>query len=717
MIFGKGYRCQLCRLSSFSFRGTRKFQISTINRPNSQKISSSLFPAYSHAALSSSLVSPRLSRGYQSLPERKVQKEQPSASSPPPLTPKRIKEVLDQSVIGQERAKRILSVAVYNHYNRIRVNALNKERNQIAKAYYEDHVFNNAAKHKDHFPINGSDLKLTSNSNKSYFYAEVEPEPETSPSPSYSESIYSQSKSTDSGSFYSQNNPTEYPIIDKSNILILGPTGSGKTLLAKSIASILNVPFSMSDATPLTQAGYVGEDVELVIHRLLQKCNYDVSLAETGIVFIDEIDKISRKTDSNSTTKDVSGEGVQQGLLRMLEGTVITINDKSAALSGGIGSKGSGGSNDLGIDGFLNMNPGFLDGANFFMGQPAKPGGIKDSRSSEAQKNDPSFDFLDDKNKNSLDGKARQNGNKLSEQDLKRFDSLLEEDSPIGKSNFPPNSSGFPIGGSGFEGSNNMFNNYNGSRNKILSSGRKNTGSFNKPGVFNVDTSNILFILSGAFIGLEDYVIDRVAKGSIGFNNPIRSGSLNTSHSRLNGDSPSEIDRYDGIKSFFKPIQADNGFQGVDSTESGNTEKFNPLDYVEPEDLIKFGLIPEFVGRLPVVASVSELSLDELTRILTEPKNSIFEQFRTLLGVNGTELILTKKAIRTIAMQAKEKRTGARGLRRIMENVLLAPMFDCPESDIKYVVITSKAARFLERPKYFEVGEYHMVQREMEHDV
>ncbi|ORY95422.1 P-loop containing nucleoside triphosphate hydrolase protein [Syncephalastrum racemosum] len=294
-------------------------------------------------------------------------------------------------------------------------------------------------------------------------------------------------------------------VYEKSNVMLIGPTGSGKTLLAKTLADILQVPFSMSDATPFTQAGYVGEDVELVIQRLLQTCDYDVKRAETGIVFIDEIDKITRRPDSISASKDVSGEGVQQSLLRMLEGTVVNVTDKS-------GGAGSG----------------------------SKRGGISGSGS-------------------------------------------------LGN--------GPGLGGG-------------------------------KPETHGVDTSNILFILSGAFMGLEKTVQNRVAKGSIGFDAVLKSTS--DDH--------------------------------IDSKRSNKS----PLSLVEPVDLIKYGLIPEFVGRIPVVAAVNKLSVDDLVRTLTEPKNSLVKQYEGLFKLNQVEIHFSKKALRTIAEQAVEKKTGARGLRRIM---------------------------------------------------
>ncbi|KAJ1957853.1 ATP-binding protein [Linderina pennispora] len=573
-----------------------------------------------------------------------------------PISPRMIVRYLDEYVIGQERAKKTLAVAVYNHYNRVRANTLKRQREQLSAAFAaatsapasgnpfhpptQQHGYIDPATADRQQGRNGTGSAYPIHQypfvnrpwngafeNSGLFIhdtpgASVQPTSQISSpeSPPAGASNTAKSAEPPSPPQPQSASPLESALFDtqleKSNVLLIGPTGSGKTLLAKTLAQVLDVPFSVSDATPLTQAGYVGEDVEMVIQRLLQNCDYDVARAEHGIVFIDEIDKIARKPDSFSMSKDVSGEGVQQGLLRMLEGTVVTVTDKT----------GHGSSSGGGAGGHSPFSPTGLGSTTSQTTQPpAAPGAAPSNMG--------------------VGGPLRRGG-------------------PM-SSAFGPPGNGAPGGfGSGLGG--------------------PLGGGGGKGEVYHVDTSNILFVLSGAFVGLDKIVMERAAKASIGFGNPVR----------RTGDTTSPVD----LQSMnVSPVY----FSDSASLSGGSAVPFNPLDYAEPSDLIKFGLIPEFIGRLPVLTSVGALNKDSLVRVLVEPKNALVRQYEALLALSGSQLHITKQALYTIAQQAIDKQTGARGLRRIMENLLLEPMFDCPGSSVRHVVIDSDVAAFKKRPMYF----------------
>lgn len=386
--------------------------------------------------------------------------------------------------------------------------------------------------------------------------------------------------------------------------MLLGPSGVGKTLMAKTLARVLSVPFSMSDCTPFTQAGYIGEDAEVCVHRLLAAANYDVARAERGIICLDEIDKIA--TAKVSHGKDVSGEGVQQALLKIIEGTTIQIQ--------------------------------------------AKP-----------ERNAPRAG---------------------------------------GQSHTYPTHG--PLGGSGYTSS------------SATSSTQPSKGE-----VYNVRTDNILFIFSGAFIGLQKHVMDRLSKGSIGFGAPVRASSslFYSSSSSSTGPNPNhepipilpgseEEALYKKHLPFFTPTPPQEASLSNDPAFSQpEPTYFNPLDLLTPTDLQSYGLIPELIGRIPTTAALSPLTHPLLLRILTEPRSSLTAQYVTLFSLSSIELRFTTPALHVIASNALAMGTGARALRTEMEAILGDAMFEVPGSSVRYVLVTERVARREEAAVYFGRGQ------------
>ncbi|KAE8381088.1 P-loop containing nucleoside triphosphate hydrolase protein [Aspergillus bertholletiae] len=472
----------------------------------------------------------------------------------PRITPKMLKQYLDQFVVGQDRAKKILSVAVYNHYQRVQELQRRDEEaiELLAKRARRESV--------DRHPVEGQQRTTC---------------PPPDPSPPLNPTDLTDSSATQ---------------LEKSNILLLGPSGVGKTLMAKTLAKVLSVPFSISDCTPFTQAGYIGEDAEVCVHRLLAAANYDVEQAERGIIVLDEVDKIAAAKISHG--KDVGGEGVQQALLKIIEGTTVQVQakqEKSAPRAGGT----------------PNTYP---------------------------------------------------------------------SNSPLGNSPYPPSNGG---------------------------------GMPQKGEVYNVRTDNILFIFSGAFVGLHKVVMDRISRGSIGFGQPVRTPSNSDGRpgqSATANNQPVPIVPGSEEEALYKKHLP---FFTSASPESpdGEPTYFNALDLINPTDLQNYGFIPELVGRVPVTAALSTLTQPLLVRILTEPRNSLLAQYTTLFSLSGIELRFTTPALHKIAANAFTMGTGARALRTEMETILSDAMYETPGSSVKFVLITESVAVRKEKPIYLSRGQ------------
>jgi ATP-dependent Clp protease ATP-binding subunit ClpX len=500
----------------------------------------------------------------------------------PRITPTVLKQHLDQFVVGQERAKKTLSTAVYNHYQRItELQRLDDEADERA---HQEERRRMAHRH----PVEGREGELKRGIAVPSLTKHWEDEfpghqatvnvypPETQHEPKHSEP-----DSAGSSPLLDQSPLT----IDKSNILLLGPSGVGKTLMVKTLARSLQVPFSISDCTPFTQAGYIGEDADVCVQRLLAAANYDVSKAERGIICLDEIDKIATARVSHG--KDVSGEGVQQSLLKIIEGTTLQIQAKQERSSGPPSGRSTGTS-----QGYPTNSP--LSGGNM---------------------------------------------------------------------------------------------------------GQQGSGGPQKGEVYNVETDNILFICAGAFNGLHRMVLDRISKGSIGFGATVRaapgSSSEIASHETL---LEGEDELFEQHLPYFAPPSA---------IKDGSPAKrvYNTLDLVEPQDLQKYGLIPELVGRIPLSCALSSLDIESLVKVLTEPRNSLLKQYEQLFHLSSIELRFTTAALHSIAATASKMGTGARGLRTVMERLLADAMFETPGSSIKFVLVTEDVAEKKAGAVYFGRGQ------------
>ncbi|PIA99898.1 ATP-dependent Clp protease ATP-binding subunit ClpX [Cercospora beticola] len=506
----------------------------------------------------------------------------------PRITPAILKQHLDQFVVGQERAKKTLATAVYNHYQRIQELQRRDEEEEEQLAAEERRRM-----HQRH-PVEGREGELKRGiavPSLTKDFAEDEfPGQQQTTIHVYPPDHSSQQRTIQQNGLGPPPSPLQdsSPLtVEKSNVLLLGPSGVGKTLMAKTLARVLEVPFSMSDCTPFTQAGYIGEDADVCVQRLLAAANYDVTRAERGIIVLDEIDKIA--TAKVSHGKDVSGEGVQQALLKIIEGTTLQIQAKQERSSTNEKYRGQG-------SGYPTNSP--LSGGN--INQPSQPGGGKGD-------------------------------------------------------------------------------------------------------VYNVRTDNILFLCAGAFNGLHKVILDRVSKGSIGFGATVRAAPGSDTSNQHETIIEGEDELFDKHLPYYAPPTQQH--DESNSHSATQKRKFNTLDLVEPQDLQKYGLIPELVGRIPISCALSSLDIEALVKVLTEPRNSLMKQYQQLFALSSMEIRFTTAALHAIATTASKMGTGARGLRTVMERLLADAMFETPGSGIKYILINEDVANRKAGAVYFSRGQ------------
>ncbi|KFY49731.1 hypothetical protein V496_09845 [Pseudogymnoascus sp. VKM F-4515 (FW-2607)] len=522
---------------------------------------------------------------------------QASSHGAPRITPRRLKEHLDKYVIGQERAKKMLSVAVYNHYQR--VHELRRQEEEEQERLDREARKRRAREHEAY---------LSDAPSKTMKFA---PTPEEEPGPKV-ERRYPRLRYEPMRNEFIRNESVRYepirneslrnetirndPIrretalhdplaerpgvtIEKSNVMVIGPTGVGKTHILKTLARALEVPFSMSDCTPFTQAGYIGEDADVCVQRLLVAADYDVARAEHGIICLDEVDKLAVSRSMNG--RDVGGEGVQQALLKIIEGTTLTITAKHDQKSNRAPSGGG-----------ANINPGFSANS----GQPG--------------------------------------------------------------------------------------------------------GNAQKPESYTINTDNILFIFTGAFGGLQKIIMNRLSKGSLGFGASVRNTPSSPHQMTMN---PEDARTYFKNLPFYTDIPTATSATTT-TTATAPEQTYNPLDLASPQDLQTFGLIPEFLGRIPVTVALAPLSLPNLVRILTDPRDAIIAQYTAMFATFGAELRFTTAALYAIAQTGLELGTGARGLRTAVEMLLGEPMYEVPGSSVRYVLVDARAARREGRVGYWSRG-------------